>query len=471
MSIQEESPRALHNRRRTSIEPFVGRSRVLFRRFGRGLSRIRPTRLVLLGYLSYILIGWLLLCAPFASHARAGSALDHLFTAASAVSTTGLTTIGTSDSYTWFGEFVVLVLIQLGGVGYMTVGSFIIIGRTHHLEGAREEVAKVVFSLPEGFGLRSFVRQVVIFTLVIESLGAAALYPILLDAGDPSPLWSAVFHSVSAFCTAGFSLYGASFESFASNFWLNLVISILSILGAVGFIVCADLWNVAARGARGTTLTTRIILWFTFWLIAGASLILFVCETSLSHFPAEDRMVAACFQALSASTTVGFNTVPIGGISRAGLLVLIILMVIGASPSGTGGGLKVTTVSAMFGYMRGASSGSIDVSFWGRIIPRHRLSTAVANVGFYFVTLTIGSWALLLAQPSLAFDQALFEATSALGTVGLSMGVTGSLGDLGKWVLIILMYVGRVGPLTLGVALMGTPEQREPIVRAEDLAV
>jgi trk system potassium uptake protein TrkH len=413
---------------------------------------MHPAKLALLGYLSYIVLGWLLLCVPLLQQGEGVKVLDNLFIATSAVSTTGLVTVSVSDSYNFVGQLVILLLIQLGGIGYMTFGSFVILSRRTELSEVRSEVGRAVFALPASFRIDKFIRSVVVFTLTIECAGAVALYCVFHQAGTPAAVWSAVFHSVSAFCTAGFSLYNSSLEGFAGNFWLNAVIALLSYLGAIGFIVCIDVWRVLRGKVKALTLTSKIILWSTFWLSVGGTVLLFIAEPAIQAKNPEERLVAAFFQAMTSMTTVGFNTVGIADLSKASLLLVVVLMVIGASPSGTGGGLKSTTFSAIFGVMRSALKGTQQVTFWGRPVPIGRVWTAVASLGFYVTTLVLGTYLLEMIEQS-SFVENLFEAASALGTVGLSMGITPTLTSIGKLVIIFLMFCGRLGPLTFGMAL------------------
>jgi trk system potassium uptake protein TrkH len=433
------------------------------------LKELHPTTQVLLGYLSYVAIGWGLLCVPWMQTGAGVGALDNLFIATSAMSTTGLTTVSIADRYNFAGQLIVMALIQLGGIGYMTFGSFVALSGRSELTPLRSQISQTVFSLPRSFRMDRFIRSVILFTVAIEAVGAGVLYVLFARAGAPRPLWNAVFHSVSAFCTAGFGLFNDSFESYAGDFWMNLTLTVLSYLGAVGFIVFVDWWRVLTGESRRMTLTSRIILWSTFWLGVAGTGLLFLCDTTLRDLPVEQRLMAAGFQAMTAQTTVGFDTVPIGTLSRGGLLVLMVLMLIGASPSGTGGGLKVTTFSAIVGVMRSALAGRQEVRFWNRVVPLERVWTAVASLGFYVTMLVAGTFLLELTE-DFEFERTLFEATSALGTVGLSTGITGELSALGKLVIIFLMLCGRVGPLTFGIALFfrrATPEEDEE----SDLAV
>lgn len=421
------------------------------------LIGLHPLRLVILGYCSYIVLGWILLSLPFAQQGPGATALDNLFISTSAMSTTGLVTVNVADSYTLFGEIVILLLIQLGGIGYMTLSSFVILSRKKQLSDTRTEIANVVFSLPDSFRVDKFLRSVILFTIVIETIGAGCLYFIFKQAEQPNALWSAIFHSVSSFCTAGFSLYNNSFESFTDNFWLNMTIAVLSYAGAVGFIVCVDVWRRFTNKIPHITLTSKIILHCTFWVSLIGTATLFLSESSIQYLPVDKRLIASFFQAMSSMTTVGFNTISISKISRASLLLLTTLMIIGASPSGTGGGLKSTTFTALIGIMRSSLKGKKHVYFWGKRVPGERVRLAVATFCFYIAFLLVGVYLLTLTE-QMDFEAILFESASALGTVGLSVGITAQLSCLGKIIVTFLMFVGRLGPLTFGMSLFLRPE-------------
>jgi trk system potassium uptake protein TrkH len=432
------------------------------RRFDRWLRRLPPARAALCGYLVYVLIGWLLLLLPWA-HARTGiSSLDHLFVAASAVSTTGLTPLSTGGDYTLCGQAVILCLIQLGGLGYMTLGSFLVLSRTEALAASRARIGHMVFALPANYRIEDVVRNVIRFTFVVELMGALVLWFFLARAGVPDPLWSGVFHSVSSFCTAGFSLYDQSLSAFAGRGPVVFVVAILSYLGAMGFIVAIDVLRKLRNPGHRITLTTRIILAMTVAMaLLGTALLLFT-EPSLAGRAPADRVLAAFFQAMTAMTTVGFNTVDIAAFSRAFILLLFVLMVIGASPAGTGGGLKCTTLSAIAGVMRSTLRGEHTVTFFGQAVPAARILAAVASAGFYVLALILGSWLLELVEDH-TFEAVVFEAASALGTVGLSLGITGGLSVAGKAVIIVLMIAGRVGPLAFGMALFAKRAEEPPV--------
>jgi len=427
-----------------------------------------PLRQLLLGYGLYITGTWVLLCLPIAWQNGPVRALDNLFTATSAVSTTGLATVNPPEAYSFFGELVILLGLQVGGMGYMTLGSFVLLMRHRELPELRGKISRATFALPEGFDLKIFLRHVVLFTLLIEVVGAAALFFAFRAAGLPEALWPAIFHSASSFCTAGFSIFPNSLESYRADFWVNAIVTALSCAGAVGFLVFSDYWlSLTGRRAR-PTITTRVIVYFTCASIALGSLLLFLVEPTTRHLPVGERLLTSMFQAMSALTTVGFNTHAIGTMHDASVLLLIMLMLIGASPSGTGGGLKSTTVSAGVATLFSVLRQRKRITFWGKRVPRYRLNMAYASSLFYLIVFACGGFLLLLVQPQ-PFGDVLFEVASALGTVGLSRGLTADLLPVGKLIVIVLMYLGRIGPLTFGLAVLAGRAQVAG--GEEDLAV
>ncbi|MFH2036958.1 MAG: potassium transporter TrkG [Candidatus Zixiibacteriota bacterium] len=406
---------------------------------------------------------------PFCHTSDMVSALDALFTSTSAVSTTGLVTVSTGNDYNFLGQFIILILIQLGGIGYMTFGSFVVLSRSAGLSERRQQIGKAVFSMPEDFRIDKFIRSVITFTLITETLGAFFLFLAFVDAGIETPIWSAVFHSISAFCTAGFGLYDNSFEPFRDNVSVNIILGILSYLGAIGFIVFIDGWRRVIRKTERLTLTSRIILVTTGWLSLAAIALFFVGEPSIQNLPPYERLTAACFQVMTSITTVGLNTIPIGSLSQASLFLIILLMIVGASPAGTGGGLKTTTFTALFGVIKSSIKGQRKVTFWNREIPEERIRLAIASLGLYAFILIMGCYLLALTE-SLPFEVLFFESASALGTVGLSTGITAQLTPIGKLILIGLMFIGRLGPLSFGVALFFSSHKPDEPDK-EDLAV
>lgn len=434
------------------------------------LGHSHPMRLLLLGYGLYILIAWLLLCLPISWEAEPISPLDNLFIATSAVSTTGLVTVNTPEAYSFFGELVILLAFQVGGLGYMTLSSFILISSKSSLSYLRRRIGNTVFSLPQGFNLREFIRHTVIFTVLVEIAGIISLYIFFQLANVDNSLWSAIFHAVSAFCTAGFSIFPNSLEDFRNNIGVNLVISILSIFGAIGFLVASDIWQGLTKANRRISLTTRIILSVTAWFIITGFILLFILDESLQTLPLGEHLLAAWFQAMTALTTVGFNTHPIDALNGIAVFLTLILMIVGASPSGTGGGLKSTSVFAALAVMWSSLRGNNVITVLNKRIPEEKLFTAFSALVFYIIAFLLGASVLLILQTQ-AFEDVIFEAASALGTVGLSRGITSDLTPLAKVAVIVLMYIGRLGPLSFGIALFYQKPTAEISTGEEDLAL
>ncbi|NMG59647.1 potassium transporter TrkH [Geitlerinema sp. P-1104] len=442
-------------------------------RFSRVFTRLgysHPLRLILLGYSLYIAVATLLLCLPFSWEDEPISFLDNLFIATSAVSTTGLITVNTPEAYNFFGELIILLAFQVGGLGYMTLGSFVLIASKNPISYVRQRVGNSVFSLPEGFEFRDFIRHTIIFTLIIEAIGVICLYILFRLQGLELSLWRAIFHSVSAFCTAGFSIFPNSLEDFRGQFGVNFVITGLSLFGAIGFLVVSDFWQTIRGHKRQITLSTRVILTFTGLLLILGFLFLLVFDSSLQDLGVWERILAAWFQAMTALTTVGFNTHPIDSLSLAGLFVILLLMIVGASPSGTGGGLKSTSVAAALATVWASLRGSNSITFFRRRLPLHRLLSAFSTVVFYLFAFCLGTTLLLLLQDQ-SFEDVIFEAASALGTVGLSRGITEDLTVGGKLVVIGLMFIGRVGVISFGVALFQRRSTPEIVSGEEDLVI
>lgn len=431
-------------------------------------SRLRPAQQLTLGFASYAAIGTALLCLPWAQQKPAG-VVDHLFTVTSAISTTGLSTVSVGETYSFFGELVILALFQLGGVGYMTLSSVIILARGKPLSQARTEVLRAGFSVPHYFVISRFIVHVAVFTLAIESIGTAVLWWRFSALGLAQPLWSALFHTVSAFATAGFSLNKNSLESFAGDWIVNLTIGVLCYLGAIGFIVVQDVWYSLKWREHMITFTSKVILTMTALVFVVGTVALLLIEPSISALPFGQRLMVCSFQVMTASSTAGFNTIPISTLSVATLLVLSLAMVIGASPSGTGGGIKTTCVSALLANLGSVLRGRDRVLWLGHEVPLIRVLYAVAATTLYLSLLAGGVIVLSLVERSELLSL-LFEAASALGTVGLSLGITADLSTAAKLILVILMFAGRCGPLTLGLALL-RPDHPAGSPPCDDLAV
>ncbi len=433
------------------------------------LASLNPLQLLIYGYFGILIVGFLLLRLPFM---RTGdiSTLDDLFTATSALSTTGLATVDVSAGYTFWGQLVILLLIQLGGLGYMSLGSFFVLIRRRKLSSMNAELLKYDFSLPDNFDVLSFIRSMVLFTIGIEIVGAIALALVFSAAGESGVVWKGIFHSISAFCTAGFSLFSDGFVRFSGNFGLNAVISVLSVAGALGFIVFTDLFQRAKGEKQRITYTSRIILRFTFIGILLGTAVLFLSDENIAGMAPERGLLVAFFQSMSAFTTVGFNTYDIGSIVPGPLFGVILLMIIGASPSGTGGGMKSTTFTALYAQLKSTFRGDHQTLYLNRIIPDHKVAMATSNFFFYVLTICLGTYLLLLTESG-EMHEILFEAVSALGTVGLSTGLTGDLSVLGRIIVIFLMFLGRIGPLSFGMVIFRPSEDRPVTAEVEDLAI
>ncbi|MPM51589.1 Ktr system potassium uptake protein B [bioreactor metagenome] len=439
--------------------------------FFRTVKKLSPQQNLLFGFALYTIVGWLFLCLPW-MHKQPVSFIDNLFTATSAISTTGLTTVSLSDSYTFAGQLLVLLLIQIGGVGYMTLGSFLILSKKSPLNLIRRKVLLTEFTIPQGFVLKDFIISVVLFTFIVEVAGAVLLFFSFTRLGIPfsEAVYSSIFHSISSFCTAGFGLFNNSFESFAYDPGINIILSVLSILGALGFIVVTDFWYWFRGHAKSITHTSKAILLTTFFLLAVGTIILYCGEPTIQSLNFEDRLYAAFFQCMTALTTVGFNTISIGNLSLPALLLLVFLMFVGASPSGTGGGLKSTTFTALLAILWNKLRGNPNVTFLGKILPTQRLYVATSSFILYSAILFTAT-CLLAVTEVFPLSDILFETASALGTVGLSTGITSSLTTAGKSILIFTMFIGRVGVLTIGMSILARRKTHQNSILKTDLAV
>lgn len=431
------------------------------------LYHLKPLQLLIYGYLLLLIVSFLVLCLPF-FHQEPTTTIDHLFIVVSAISTTGLATLSIADHYNFAGQILILILTQLGGLGYMSVGSFIILMQQKSLSHLNAELVKYDFALPANYNVFSFIRNLILFTIILETLGAILLAILFFNAGESNYIWKGIFHSISAFCTAGFSLFSNSFENYYDHFYINAILGILSITGALGFIVLTDFYQTFTGQKDKITFTSKVILHFTFWVIVWSTIILFLSDSHISAYAAEERIYLAFFQSIAAFTTVGFNTYPIAHLEAAPLFFLLILMFIGASPSGTGGGMKSTTITALYAQLKSTFNEDSEVVYMNRKIPEARIKMATSKFFFYIIVICISTFLLLLLEEQDTFHL-LFEAVSALGTVGLSVGITPELTNLSKLIIVVLMFLGRVGPLSFGLFVF-SPSEEEMVVE-EDIAL
>ena len=422
---------------------------------------LTPQQNLLYGFINYTVIGWLLLCLPL-FHKQPVAWLDNLFIATSAISTTGLTTVSVIDSYNWGGQFITLLLIQIGGVGYMTFTSFIMLSMKSELTHWHQRILNSEFAMPKGFQINDFIRSVIVFTILIETLGAISLYIVFQRAGVDHnfALWSSIYHSVSAFCTAGFGLYSNSCENFADNTSLNIVISVWSIFGSLGFIVVTDFWNRITGKTKVISFTTKIILLVTGVLSLAGTILIYAFEPTVRAYPGLEKIQVSFFQSMTALTTVGFNTIPINNLSLPMLLIIVLLMYVGASPSGTGGGMKSTTFVALIAIMVSRIRARRRVTFLGKAIPLERMYVATSTFMLYAAVIFMATFLLSITDSTFSLQNILFEITSAIGTVGLSTGITSALSASGKLVVIAVMFIGRIGVITFGLAILAKRKQQ-----------
>ncbi len=416
------------------------------------------TRILAVGFALMILFGGILLWLPIASRGGQGiSFLDALFTATSATCVTGLVVADTWSQFTFFGQGVILLLIQIGGLGFMTVAILfsLAVGRRIGLR-ERSLLAEAISSTQVG-GVVRLVRRTLIGTAIIEGSGVALLAIRFVPLfGIKRGIWFSVFHSVSAFCNAGFDLMGirqplSSLVDFSGDPLVVLTIAFLIIIGGIGFMVWSDLVDGRFRFGK-LKMHTRAVLCSTLVLILGGMLILWFFERNgvLSGMSAGNQALNAFFQSVT-PRTAGFNTVDIAALSDGGKFVTMLLMFIGAAPGSTGGGVKVTTLAVITATVFASFRNQEDVSMWRHRIDAETLRRAYTGVAIYLL-LTIGG-VLILCAEGVTLTAAAFECLSAIGTVGLTTGITAGLPPLSKSVLIALMYAGRVGSLTVFLAV------------------
>lgn len=425
-------------------------------------TQIQPARLFIGSFVFVILSGAAALLLPRATTQEI-SVVDALFTSTSAVCVTGLTAIDTAMSFTTLGKFIILVLIQVGGLGLMTFTTFFTLfsGRL----SIRERVLMQDFLSRENLGeVRRTLLHIVGVTLMIETIGAVLLFfswDASIYTSLQQRLFSAVFHSVSAFCNAGFSLFSDNLAGSASafNVQVNLTISGLIILGGLGFITIVNIVNVRPwtggqrRLSHRLTAHSRVVIVSTLILLfAGMALFLLIeSGNSLRGLGWGDKILASFFQSVT-TRTAGFNTIDIGAMAVPSTLLFLTLMFIGASPGSTGGGIKTTTAALILLSAINLVRGKSSIEIGNRRIPQSNVDRATAALFFGIVLLALSVFAVSFFEPFPILD-VIFECVSAMGTVGLSRGITFALADSSKIVLILTMLIGRVGALTLIMAM------------------
>ena len=416
-----------------------------------GKFRISTFQVITAGFASLILIGTLLLMLPFSSREGTGAGFsDCLFTATSAVCVTGLVVRDTASFWSEFGQAVILLLIQVGGMGVVTaaVSLSFLAGRKIGL--MQRSVMQESISAPQVGGIVRLTRFIILASSVIELAGTVSLACVFIpEFGWAQGLWKSFFHAVSAFCNAGFDIMGSrqpfsSLTGYARQVPVNVTVILLITVGGIGFLV----WNdVKEHGLRLKLyrLQSKIVLLTSAVLVLLPFLWFFFFE--MKDLSAGERILPSLFQSVTLRTA-GFNTVDLAGISSGGHAVMILWMLIGGSPGSTAGGMKTTTAAILVLTAFSVFRRRDDTTCWGRRIGNETVRNAAAILVVYFLLFFAGGFAISVIE-NLPVRFCLFETASALGTVGLSLGITGQLGPLSRGILIALMFLGRVGGLTL----------------------
>jgi len=420
---------------------------------------LTPIQLLVLGYISITIIGSLLLMLPIASSSGTPqSYIDALFTSTSASTTTGLIVEDTGTYYSLFGQGVILLLFQIGALGYMIGVTLMVLGLGGKISITDRMLLRESVKRPTTVDMIWFVKIITVITFSIEALGALFLSIYWTkDFGFNDGLYLGVFHSVSAFCTAGFSLFKDGFIGYQNNILINAVLSVLCILGAIGFFVIYDVLRFIKSYYKKEQKKLSVYTKFSFLLTIALIFIGFVI-IFLSEGSSDNSIVTSLFQSISSSSTTGFNSVDISLMGLPSLFIMMILMFVGASSGGTGGGIKSSTFGVLILFTYYLLKGKTDVNIFKRIIATEKIEKAfgifITSLSFIAVALFI-----LLYSEEFTFIQILFEIISALGTVGLSLGITPYLSSVGKIVIISLMLVGRIGPLAIGFSLLGKQKE------------
>lgn len=419
-------------------------------RFIHKKRRLTSYQIIILGFSGVILLGTALLMIPFSTRDRVGTSfLDALFTSTSAVCVTGLVVHDTASHWSTFGQLVIMLLIQIGGMGVITVAASLTMISGRKISLMQRSTMQEAVSAPKVGGIVRLTNFIVKTTLLFELLGALLMAPVFYRDFGARGFWMALFHSVSAFCNAGFDLMGtkekfSSLTAYVGEPLINLTIMLLIIIGGIGFLTWDDIRRNKLR-LHKYKMQSKVILCTTAVLLAFPAIYFYFCE--FASLRPEDRILSSLFQAVT-PRTAGFNTVDLTGMSEAGQAVITVLMLIGGSPGSTAGGMKTTTVAVLFATAISTFSRKEDTHFFGRRIHDGVVKNAATILLMYLSLFFFGGLAISVIE-ELPMGTCLFETASAVGTVGLSMGITPGLGGVSRLILILLMFFGRVGGLTL----------------------
>ncbi|MEG3437460.1 TrkH family potassium uptake protein [Pannus brasiliensis CCIBt3594] len=426
-------------------------------------------RTICLGFIAVILAGTLLLMMPFSTTIGTwNDPIVALFTSTSAVCVTGLAVVDTGTYFSFWGQLFIALLVQVGGLGYMTTTTFLmlIIGRKFDL---RQKLAiQESFDRPFLQGSQSLVKSVIATTLIFELTATFIMLPVFASQYDfKYSVWLALFHSISAWNNAGFGLFKDNLMSYQSSIPINFAITGLIIFGGIGYQVIIEGYAWLVTYVRkipqkfSFSLNFKVAISTTIFLLIIGTIGFLISEANNVHTLApmsvQDKILAAWFQSVT-SRTAGFNTIDIGKMSVEGLLITMALMFIGASPSGTGGGIKTTTFRILYNCTRSVLRGQEEVILYRRRIPIPLILKAMAVVFGSMIAIIIVTLAISFVETDFKMIQLFFEVVSAFGTVGLSTGITAALSPLSKLMIIFMMYLGRVGVILAIAALIGDPK-------------
>jgi trk system potassium uptake protein TrkH len=453
------------------------------------LMRIKafsPAQALMFSYALAILTGAVLLATPMAANGKPLLFLDALFTATSAQCVTGLVVVDTATRLSLFGQGVVLLLIQIGGLGITTFSVYLFIYLRVGVSARGRWIINETLMHSPISSWRELINDIVIMTLIIEAAGTALLsFVFIPQLGFWSGLYYAMFHSVSAFCNAGFSLFPDNLVGFRGDALVNVTIMGLIVLGGIGFLVIRELLQVGRIRARDRkqkvklSLHTKIVLVTTSLLIIYGAVVIGGLEVrgALAGMPLMEGVWTALFQSVTARTA-GFNTIDLNLLRAPTLFLMIFLMFIGASPGSAGGGVKTTSLALFCAIFYSRLKGSPHTNLFRRTIPAEVITKALALVILASILIGVALFGLLIVQaPDMAHENKreflsyLFETFSAFGTVGLSIGATAKLNVLGKWIIILLMFAGRVGLLTVAFAIAGRTRRHATQYAEENIMI
>ena len=408
-------------------------------------------QLIIMGFAGVILLGTVLLMLPFSSAEKVITPFhEALFTATSAVCVTGLVVKDTGSYWSLAGQTIILALIQIGGLGVVTVAASVSILSGKKISLMQRSTMQDAISAPKVGGIVRLTRFILRGTFLIEAAGTVLLLPVFMGDYGKKGIWMSVFHSISAFCNAGFDILGTdssmfpSLTGYSGNILINLVIMLLIITGGIGFLTWDDIYTNKLNFKR-YRMQSKIILMTTACLILFPAAFFYICD--LTNLPMGKRLLAAAFQSVT-TRTAGFNTINISEMSEASKAVMILLMLIGGSPGSTAGGMKTTTFSVLILNAIATFRSQENAGAFGRRLEYHVIKNA-ATIAMLYFALFFGGGIAISVYEGLPLLNCLYEAASAVGTVGLTLGITPELHVFSQVVLIILMYLGRVGGLTL----------------------